>query len=452
MTEFSVLEIANVLSVISLFFLIARRRDATTQLIVLFTYGTLHFGFATLALCLDESTNVIIALHNQGGGALATLSTLLLLGVTFILLGRHALDAFSVWSGKERRIVHYVFLMMLIIMCGYFANARQGDWLQLKNVVSIEAMLLLLLIGFSGTIDGVNLNEKIFYIFGVIGLLVLGGVNFIALYEVLSRSSWAGTANSSGAMVYRASSILFNPNLFGFWASLIYLGCAYGLHQYSARRKLMMWGMIFSSISIYLSGARSTAYFLLAVLLLASLLLKARARWMPFFLLPLTFTVTYIVSRCMGVLFNDIHGSLNSLVLLGGRFFDAPMYLLDYLLKMVGITGSISIGVPAEIQTSIEGRFVGEGRDSGWMVLYQDVGWFGVTAFIIPCCLLLMRGIRTYISFPSPSSVYALAMFFYCLLIGLVMRFQIFPVWLFIGIVLIPCLVFWRRTAVFLKV
>jgi hypothetical protein len=151
------------------------------------------------------------------------------------------------------------------------------------------------------------------------------------------------------------------------------------------------------------------------------------------------------------------------IALLGERFSVIPVQIInyvlmknDFLLSFVnGITGS-ALGsvlgsvpvlgiVPVQIVESIEGRFVGNGRDAAWLVLYQDVGWFGLGAVILAVCMLVARGVRICISHPSPSSVYALAVLCYCLVIGFVMRFQIFPVWLFISLVLIVCLALWRQ-------
>lgn len=43
------------------------------------------------------------------------------------------------------------------------------------------------------------------------GLIVLGITDCIAIYEVFDQCSWASTLESSGAMVYRASSLFSIP-------------------------------------------------------------------------------------------------------------------------------------------------------------------------------------------------------------------------------------------------
>ena len=84
-------------------------------------------------------------------------------------------------------------------------------------------------------------------------------------------------------------------------------------------------------------------------------------------------------------------------------------------------------------------------EDSGWLVLYDDAGILGLAAVISACWMLVLRGGRAYVSHPSAAAVYLLAMLIYILMTGLVMRFQIFPVWMLISLVIVTCLVFWQR-------
>ena len=137
------------------------------------------------------------------------------------------------------------------------------------------------------------------------------------------------------------------------------------------------------------------------------------------------------------------------IALLGERFAATPVQVIGYVLMKSDLsfqfTGGMTGSVPVEIVQSIEGRFLGGGGDAGWLVLYQEVGWFGLGPVILAVCMLVARGVRICIQHPSPSNVYALAALCYCLVSGFVMRFQIFPVWLFISLVLIVCLTLWRQ-------
>jgi hypothetical protein len=101
----------------------------------------------------------------------------------------------------------------------------------------------------------------------------------------------------------------------------------------------------------------------------------------------------------------------------------------------------------------MEGRFIGGtatgagagagAGDGGWIALYEDIGWLGIIAIVGLCLLALFRGLISCFSNHYVANVYALAVLCYCLLIGFGMRFQIFPVWVLISIVLTPCLLRW---------
>lgn len=445
-------EIINLVIVLCSICLIKRQRDAITLLLILFTYGTLHFSFATIAVVTkgpnenSDSFTFLGALHTEGGGLLAKLSAISLVVPIFIILSRQAFDLWVMKSWSEMKVELHLLMLMVVVLCGYIFNIRYDDWLQLKNVVSIEMMLFLMLIG-SIALAGVrSFTPNLTYWWCMSGLVILFVADCVGFCEVFYQQSWAATPSGSGELVWRACSILFNPNLFAYWASLVYLGCAYGMHVYRNHRKMMVWGMVLASIAIYLSGSRSAGLPLLGILFISPWLIKERLRWLPLMVFLLTMLTTYAVAEWLVPLVFSSSEGWRGVALLGERFFLTPLSLIGYVLSFTGIPSRIGLpDVSVRTMESIEGRFVGDGLDAGWVVLYQDVGWFGLAAVILAICLLVARGVRVHIAHPSSSSVYALAMLFYCLTIGLGIRFQIFPVWLFISIVLIPCLVFWRQ-------
>lgn len=451
--NFNASEILNILIVIVLFYILKRKNDVATLLWVLFVYGTLHFGFASISLTTAESKSTLTALHNSGGGVFAKSATILLLSVVFVLLSKRAYLAFLLNQNKEKRIALFVAFVMCALFSGYTLNFRAGDWLQLKNVISLEAMLVLIMIGILASNSEHFENEKKASIWWLYGLLVLIIVDGIAIYEVFTHSSWAGTLQSSGEMVYRASSILFNPNLLAFWASLVYLGNSYGFHAYKRHQKIMMASMILVSIAIYFSGSRSSAYILLAMLFIPALLIRKSFSYVPILVLPLTMLLIYASATWVAPFFIVSNVGWNEISLLGERFAATPGQLLNYaLLKsdlllrflggflggLGGFSGGVIIrDVPPEIVQSIEGRFTGGLEDSGWLVLYQDTGWIGLGSTLLACGVLFVGGVYSCLKNSRPSNVYGLVVFLNCLLTGFVMRFQIFPVWLFIGLVVV---------------
>ena len=453
-------ELVNVLLVVLLFIMLSRRRDVAALLLVSFLYGTLHFGFAVAALASTDRVGVMTAMHLDGGGALAKLSASSLIGVVVVLLGRLAYKDFSFNREGDRAIIASMLLVMVAIFAGYLFNIQDDDWLQLKNVISLEVMFAFALIAFLAIRNEKAINIERWHMWGVIGLLMVGVVDCIAIYEVFSHSSWAGTMSSTGVMVYRASSILFNPNLLGFWASLLYLGCAYGFEACKQYRKMMLWGMVLSSIAIYFSGSRSSGYLLLVALFAPTalmLLLRKRFIWLPLMLLPLTMLAIYVGAAWVAPRFVTSAVGWHEIALLGERFAVAPVQLMNYLLMKTGhvinelyqLVGGRAINfsglAPSEIVESIEGRFVGEGRDAGWLVLYQDTGWFGLGGIVLAVSMLLAWGGRVCVANPYLSNIYAFAALLFFILSGFVMRFQIFPVWLFGGLVLVASLALWSR-------
>jgi len=447
--EVNMFEIVNVLIIIFLLLIVARSCDATTLLLVLFTYGTLHFSFSAISLISNDSANILILEHVNGSQILAKLSALLLLGLVFFLLGWRAYNAFLLHDKNDKKITLQIIFVMCAVFFGYILNFRPADWMQLKNVISIEIMFILIMFGYlSIKYANIAIGSKV-YSCALVGLGVLAFTDLIAFYEVFFKTSWAGNLEFSGAMVYRGSATLFNPNLFAFWASLVYLGCAYCKHVYKQHQKIFLLGMILASAAIYMSGSRSASYLLFLVLFIPILLMRNRFNLLALIVFPLTMLTIYSWARWVVTFFTTSRLGWNEVVLLGERFRAAPLYLINYILKFLGYSGySFSVinaprevgfsmtGVPPEVAMSIEGRFAGLGSDSGWLTLYQDVGLIGFSAVILVCCLLVVWGIRAYIADRSFSSVYALSVLFYCLLTGLVMRFQIFPVWLFIGVFL----------------
>lgn len=429
--RFNPLELINVLIVLGLFMALLRKRDAVTLLLVLFVCGTFHFSFGVIALMTNDTGRLLVDLHNEGSGLLALLSTLILMVVVFSLLAKRAYDAYSAGRTGKKRELLFILLLMAALLCGYLINHRTGDLMQLMNIVSIEAMFVLVMLGCLATTDMPTLKAGNVYAWGLAGLFILGIIDGIAMYEVLTRLSWAVFQDSSGAFVYRASSVLFNPNLYAFWASLMCLACAYGMHAYREYQRMFLLGMVLASTAIYLSGSRSAGYLLLALLFLPPLLIRERRQWLPLLVLPVTMLSIYAAAAWL-----DGDAGSQEIILLGERLTAAPVHLANYIFQR--------IGTPPEIMVSIEGRFVGENRDAGWLVLYQDAGWIGLGAVILAGSLLVVRGVRAYLARPSPASVYTLALLLYCLLTGFVMRFQIFPVWLFIGLTLVICMAYWR--------
>ena len=140
----------------------------------------------------------------------------------------------------------------------------------------------------------------------------------------------------------------------------------------------------------------------------------------------------------------------NEIALLGERFLIAPKNLAYYLLMQFDAhiyfdLIKIAFTPPPEVVTSINGRFLGQNVDSGWVVLYRDTGLIGLITLILASVSLVVRGVKSCFASLSLKNIYMLVALLNCLLTALFMRFQIFPVWVFCSLVLIASMVLWVK-------
>jgi hypothetical protein len=443
MTNINNIEILNILIAVFMLFLILRIKNTVELLVILFLYGSLHFSFGVLPLSANDATEPLRKLHIDGGGVLANASAALLFLLVLLLLYRENFSFYLKPLLNIKSTPAQISLIMFMVGLGYLFNYRPDDWMQLKNVVFIEAMLSFLLVGFIATASGYKDCLVNVYFWAVGGVLLLVIVNTIAFYEIFSHKSWASTQEHSGVIVYRASATLFNPNLLAFWASLSYLLCAYLSVKVNKHKTLMLIGMILASVAIYLSGSRTVAYLLLFSLTFPVLSYKNKLDYKGLLTFPITISLIYALSACL----SKFHAFPYELVKLGNRFAVAPLYLLNYIFDKLGFSYRFEVGVPIEVTTSIEGRFNGGLIDSGWLVLHQDIGLIGLLPIILYCVALTKKGIDICRNSAETSHLYIFSLFLISILIGTVMRFQIYPVWLFIGITTIAYLVLLEKSS-----
>lgn len=435
--EVNFIEILNV-ALSLLLLMVAIHRNSSWLIVAMLSYGSLYFLYSAIPLITGASVTELSLLRVHGSGILVKLTTIIFLLAMFVALAIRAGRFFNI---DTRALLHFV-VVMAIMFAGYLNDIRPGDKLQLQNMIGAEGMFALMCLGYIGLRgEGNHWNIRRVHLHVInCALLLAAG---IAVYEVFSHRAWAATLQSSGSIVWRASSILFNPNLYAFWSSLIYIGFAYGMHEYANYRKLMLLGMSLTSIGMYFSGARSAIFLLLGVLFLCAIGItrqRSQLRWVPLLIIPVVFLFIYFFAT--GILAASVGGSpgWQSIALLGERFAATPINVFRYL------TGSSQLAgvVAPEISVSIEGRFIGENRDSGLLSLHNDAGLIGVAAMLWLWGTLFIWSVTRYRRKPDAASVYSFGILLYCFLVGLTLRFQVFPVWLFIGGCLAPCIVLWR--------
>lgn len=441
-------EVVNVVLAVFFCYLVVIKKNIVEILFLSFAYCSLHFISAVFPLFDDESEIALTKLHVEGGGLLAKLSASVFIFSVFLRL---CMQAYSVWQQRQSECLEMVVAFLLamgFLFAGYIFNIHPDDDLQLKNIISMEVMLVLLLVGYLGAFEykETKSTEWNVWVLGVFFILLL--MDGIAIFEVATQRAWARTLQSSGELVIRASAALFNPNLFAFWGSLVCLGCVYAIYRNMNFRKFALLGVVLTAASIYFSGSRSAIYILLGVLFFISWMVEPKC-WLPMILFISTIAIIYIGSKWIFPMIFLEEDDWSRVYLLGDRFLAAPMHLIDYSMKrFFGIELNY---VPSEIELSIGGRFDGVGRDAGWLVLYHDAGWIGVLSLFLIVSKLFRRGWGN-IRWHTLDDAYTLGILLYFILTGFVMRFQIFPVWFFIGISLILCMLILRRNVTYEKI
>jgi hypothetical protein len=452
--EFLLSDVTNVILVTILFFIICHQKNPGSLLWVLFIYGALHFSYSVVPLFSENYEEVLILYHAQGGSSTVKIIALVLLFIVYVILGKYSCEQI-LSRNKEDTVISLALLSgIFIILLGYILNARPDDIGQFKNFISIEAMLILLLVGYLSLKKEKFLADVDITSWLVTGLILLVVIDSVAFYEVFSHRSWANTYIDYGGKVYRASSTLFNPNLLGLFMVLVYLGCAYGMYAYKNHFKKMLIGMVLSSLAIYMSGSRSAGLVLLTALMFPAFFVKGKHRFFPLLVFPLTMVLFYAVISFIIFPFTDNIENWKGLMLLGERFAETPFYIINYILESTGASEflfnvfgvSVTVDVPMQVELSIEGRFNGQGKDAGWLLMYDDIGWQGMIGVVGLFLAALYLSLYSYLITRDVIAVYAISILSVCFMSGWVLRFQLFPVWLFIAVVLTPCLAYWSRT------
>lgn len=382
-----------------------------------------------------DSLENVIRIHYEGGGLISKSTAI------FIILAAIASISTGV-TGFSRRPTTLLIIASLFLLIGYFINFRASDWLQLKNVTLTIIVLALTLFP---AMKERKLEELSHPIYTTLAILLLTAMFVVAFVETFTLRTWSVFMDSTGALIRRSSSMLFNPNLYGMWCAILAIAFSF---LYTLGR-IATWKVVFALTlaysGIFLAGSRSAAIMLLLILLASALLTKKNttpARFLPAGLMIITFVSITSFSRLLSFRYPHI-SAWTDIATLGERFAAYPVTFTAYFVNQLGI-GEIT-SIPPEITTSIEGRFSGELKDAGWLVLYDDTGWLGVIAMVSVWLMLTRMAFRTYLRLQDACSAYALSVLAFTVGLGAILRFQAFPTGVFMAIALAPCVSYWMH-------
>jgi hypothetical protein len=404
-----------------------------------FVYASLHFLYSLKGLfSYDELVNM----HTGSADVVVKITGIIFMIFVFLQLNwRYLWQVFN-----DKRMAVYFCVAMSLVLIGFVINSPTTV-LQVQNLLSIEAMLMLLwLMSVGFKVDSAQLKVELYHL-KILNVIIASAL-LIAFVEVFYHLSWARYGYQE-QVLFRASSFLFNPNLFGMWSAMLYLGLSFLFHRDdSLPKKTILLGLFLLSGSLYLSGSRSFIYLLILMLILLLPLIKGKTVMQLVTPLAIVLSTFFAISGFSGLIAahskSDVSSGWQSVELVGERILAAPIDAIKYGVITVGK----EITVDKEIAIAIEGRFKGNSRDSGILRLYDDFGWLGLFAVVWLGLVFLVWASKVYLVKSDVTSAYALVMLLFCGGIGISMGYLVFPVWVFIAIAVSPCLALWRTVLI----
>lgn len=412
-------------------------RNSLAVLIALFVYASIHFVYTSIPFFYySNSSYVINELHIIGSVWPAKLSGIAVLAVSLIILflqrtKKEKLDEILVLG-----VINIFYFLILSI--GHFLSDK---YLSMANLLALCCFITLILITKSLKINFGKSDKKLFSFFLVI-ISIQTLASIVALYELHSLKTWATFLNSNGDIVYRASSLFFNPNVYGIWSVIVALLFSYSFQTGLYSKTISSIFIVQSSISLFMSGSRSALLLLMLALFLIGVMsvkIDFKHRWFPLLLVFLsTFGLSAIVKFFqLNITFQLVEMKVISI--LADRIIMTPVYIISYVL---------GDGLPEEVTLSIEGRTKGSLTDSSWLTLLDDAGGLGIILFLIFLSFLIYKSLKSYYVKLDTISIYGVVFLLIFLLTGAVMRIQVYPIWLFFSVPLACFLSYWQNVLV----
>ncbi len=403
-----------------------KRFDSISIIILFFFSGALFYLPAMIFLFSDNYELALKSVHIKGLGYFFEFLSLISIAIFTIILFRSAYRLRIAAESFDKKLFIFIAISAFSVLVAFLNNYNHTFALNsqpFKHFLGLEFFLInTLIMHFSLLRSKLLVDRNIKLIFFVC-VAIYAFIFFIELYEVLSSKAWAGTDQFDGVHVYRASGTLFNPNLLAFFLGLSII---FSSVFYEKKLKfLSLLIMALCSFSMYLTGSRTAFYLILFALLAKVIILRDKLRLEFLLLFLLLFNLPFLI----GYLFR-----IDNFISLGYRFYYGIYYAIEYGLVHLGLKDLV---LPNEVNISILGRFLGEEKDSGWIVILDELGTLGFFPFFIGfmiCTKFFINSIRTKAFRYSLSAYISLV---YCVLYGLSMKFQLYPACLFISIAMV---------------
>ena len=190
--------------------------------VALLIYATLHYGSFTLwALLADPSREEIKIAHRQPDAELRMLGAAFVLCLIVTLTWRNG-SRIRAWLGRRglRLSLLPVAGCAALILVGFGWRLSSGTT-SVASAVNVASTLAMILLAGLLTVDWLAGNpedrERDLRRLLCIAVGLILAMNVAGLLEVTTGNAFAGYRLLDGTFVGRASSSLYNPNVFGLW-------------------------------------------------------------------------------------------------------------------------------------------------------------------------------------------------------------------------------------------
>ncbi|MHA2282050.1 MAG: O-antigen ligase family protein [Promethearchaeota archaeon] len=432
-----------------------RNKSEYSLFLSLFLYISFHYTYAVLPVFspyFDADEYGDLHFQTLAGVKLVGFGFLFFtLGMLFRRYRQHLF--YGIHYGAEKWLRTIFVLWGLMVFSHWVVDAIGGDYPTKIALQDIFSSFLMIIFAWSfGAALRTQQDLTIVIQEKICGLLLTVLLLMVAIgtWEVLSLRTFSGAYIDSGEYVPRASALLFNPNVLGFWCAFVAIFAAFTFHSKTWSRKLSALMLVLAGFGILLSGSRSGLIICLLLLGLASILLfviRKRIREIAAFRPLLIFaagmgTISLLLKGLDKVTGHTLKG-LRAMALLVERFVDVPKQIANYGFYRFSGYGVLKNTPGSDSGFNIHSRLTAtvELPDNGYLAMLQDGGWPALTAWIILWIWLAGIGIQALRKAPGVRSTYSLSVVVGCALSAMFMRaFQVFPFWVMISLALSLCM------------
>jgi hypothetical protein len=433
---------------LGLYVLLDRRLGAL--LVATFAYCTLHFSSAAWTLLTTPDARE--ALRLVPGEPVSQVARAWGLAFVVFLLVELAWRYRGEWASWFRRrdrlgLVLAASGVGAALLVGLGLNvliAESAPPLAFKDVAAMLMMLALaLFLTAAFTAEGPEAREEALRMLLRVAAVLAVLAALVALFELNTGRTRAYTDLPGGIRVERASSLLFDPNLFGMWCAAVALFAGRFLYRQGGR-----WWSVAALVSagagLLFSGSRSALilYLAMVAVLLVHRLRHHGPQRLPDVLSPAALTLGSLLSvgglaLLLGwILPSEPRVLSNAALILVERLLSLPLDMGGYLFARLGLLA------PAEpkgnydpTEISVEGRFEGAVPDNGYLAALDAAGPLGFAAVLALLLGLAFLAYRRVWPRPEADAGYVLAAGTGCALSGMFLRaFTVFPLWVFVAL------------------